>query len=176
MTQLWSRTLVDIRGTTISDILRLAFSSVGWCLVVRLFFTVQNYESSNIYLIFFFPTVCVYTPLSVSFVLCTVPSKNFFNLFVSGFLSTSTCIRAWWCSRLTRRRRNAQRSLWLKPGIPSTSLITPPLRINTSSAALGTALRFRSGQIGSRHANVSLRFLCFQTGHSECWRVRSVLA
>lgn len=124
----------------------------------------------------FFSTVCVYTPLSVSFVLCTVPSKNFFNLFVSGFLSTSTCIRAWWCSRLTRRRRNAQSSLWLKPGIPSTSLITPPLRINTSSAALGTALRFRSGQIGSRHANVSLRFLCFQTGHSECWRVKSVLA
>lgn len=175
MTQLWSRTLVDIRGTTISDILRLAFSSVGWCLVLRLFFHSSKLWVKQ-YLFYLFFTVCVYTPLSVSFVLCTVPSKNFFNLFVSGFLSISTCIRAWWCSRLTRRRRNAQRSLWLKPGIPSTSLITPPLRINTSSAALGTALRFRSGQIGSRHANVSLRFLCFQTGHSECWRVRSVLA
>lgn len=87
---------------------------------------------------------------------CFKSSSLLFSPSAPGFLSTSTCTRAWWCSRLTRRPRTAQRSLWRRPGIRSTSPTTPPSRTSTSSEGPGTMWRFRSGRTGSRHANVRL--------------------
>lgn len=108
----------------------------------------HDHNISKILVIVLFPTM--FKPVALN------PPPLSFSPSAPGFLSTSTCTRAWWCSRLTRRPRTAQRSPWRRPGIRSTSLTTPPSRTSSSSEGPGTMWRFRSGRTGSRHANVSL--------------------